>query len=186
MKIFAISGSRNPEGQTAQALHALLDGAREAGCETDEVFLPNLQVERCRQCNDQGWGRCAQEAQCCIEDDLAGLVERIREADLIVFANPTYFGDLSESLRAFFDRLRRICIHGAKKDRIEGKPAVGVCVAGGGGGGAPKNTVSLEYALATCGFDVVDLIPARRQNLSMKLEMLPIVGRWLATVPTSN
>ena len=114
-----------------------------------------------------------------IEDDFASIVERIRAADAVAFANPVYFGDLSESLRAFLDRLRRTCMHESGKQRIAGKPAVGICVAGGGGGGAPECTVSLGRVLGTCGFDVVDMIPARRQNLELKLEVLRVTGRWV-------
>jgi hypothetical protein len=82
------------------------------------------------------------------------------------------------------DRLRRICIHGGKADRIQAKPVVGVCVAGGGGGGAVKCAASFENVLLTCGFDVVDMVPVRRQNLAAKLEVLRAVGRWLATKPS--
>ena len=38
-----------------------------------------------------------------------------------------------------------------------GKPVVGVCVAGGSGGGAPKCAADLEFVLQTTGFEVVDL-----------------------------
>jgi multimeric flavodoxin WrbA len=120
-----------------------------------------------------------------IEDDLPSIVDRIRAADVVVFANPVYFGDLSESMRAFTDRLRRICRVQESRTGIEGKPAIGVCVAGGGGGGAPSCTVSLEKVLRTCGFDVVDMVPARRQNLAHKVEILKVTGRWLATCPSS-
>jgi multimeric flavodoxin WrbA len=120
-----------------------------------------------------------------IEDDLASIVDQIRGADAIVFANPVYFGDLSESMRAFTDRLRRICRVEESRQGIVGKPTIGVCVAGGGGGGAPSCTVSLEKVLRTCGFDVVDMVPARRQNLDHKIEILRTTGRWLATCPTS-
>ena len=185
MKVLVISGSRNRKGQTATAVAALVEGARSAGCDVEEVFLPDGDVERCRQCDDDGWGLCRREARCVIEDDFAELVEMIRESDAVVFANPVYFGDISESLKAFLDRLRRICVHGARQDRIEGKPTVGVCVAGGGGGGAPRCTFTLETVLQTCGFDVVDMVPVRRQNLGMKREVLPVVGRWLATRPSS-
>jgi len=116
-----------------------------------------------------------------IEDDFASLVDRIKNADAVIFATPVYFGDLSESLRAFLDRLRRICMHECGKDGISGKPAIGICVAGGGGGGAPECTVSLGKVLRTCGFDVVDMIPARRQNLDMKLDILRATAKWLAT-----
>jgi len=100
---------------------------------------------------------------------------------MVVFATPVYFGDLSESMRALLDRLRRTCMNEAGKDGISGKLAVGICVAGGGGGGAPSCIVSLEKVLRTCGFDVVDLIPVRRQNLDMKLDVLRITGEWLAS-----
>jgi hypothetical protein len=40
--------------------------------------------------------------------------------------------------------------------------------------------------LLTCGFDVVDMIPLRRQNLEAKLPMLELTGAWLATKPTSK
>ncbi len=46
--------------------------------------------------------------------------------------------------------------------------------------GAPACVASLEKVLATCGFDVVDMVPVRRQNLDMKCEALKVVGRWFA------
>ena len=67
--------------------------------------LPEMAIERCRQCDADGWGVCRARGSCVIEDDFAGLVERMREADAIVFATPVYFSDLSESLRAILDRL---------------------------------------------------------------------------------
>jgi multimeric flavodoxin WrbA len=104
----------------------------------------------------------------------------------VVFGNPVYFGDLSESLKSFLDRLRRITRHEAGKAGLTGKPAVGVCVAGGGGGGAPNCSVLMERTLGTCGFDVLDMVPVRRQNLAVKLEVLGVVGRWLVTSRASS
>ncbi len=180
MKAMMICGSRNVEGQTARAAGAILEGLRSAGGEGEIAFLPEMNLERCRQCDQAGWGLCRSEGRCVIEDDFASLVEKLRAADVAIFATPVYFSDLSESLRAMLDRLRRITRHDAGKARLTGKPAVGICVAGGGGGGAPHCTVSLERVLATCGFDVVDMVPARRQNLPMKLEVLRTTGKWLA------
>ena len=120
-----------------------------------------------------------------IKDDFDSVVARIRAADVAVFATPVYFGDQSESMRAFTDRLRRTCRTQEHSQGIAGKPTVGICVAGGGGGGAPSCTVSLEKVLRTCGFDVVDVVPVRRQNLDHKIEVCKLTGRWLATGPTS-
>lgn len=178
MNVLVISGSRNPEGQTASAGDALLQGVMQAGGQGEQIFLPALNIERCRQCDSNGWGTCRSEAKCCIQDDFDYVLAKIKEADAVVFATPVYYSDLSESLRAFLDRLRRQEA-GRENNGIQGKRAIGVCVAGGGGGGAPKCTVSLEWTLTTCGFDVVDMVPARRQNLEMKREVLKTLGEWL-------
>ncbi len=180
MNCIVISGSRNPEGRTGRAAAAFAEGVTQAGGRVETIFLPTMNVERCRQCDADGWGLCRREHRCVIDDDFAGLADRIRASDAAAFVTPVYYGDLSESMRAFTDRLRRICRHYAGKEGMAGKPAIGICVAGGGGGGAPPCTVSLENVVRTCGFDVVDMVPARRQNLEMKLEVLGITGKWLA------
>lgn len=186
MKAILICGSRNPNGQTAQAAEAVLKGLTKAGGSVEQAFLPTLKIEHCRQCDDNGWGLCRQEGRCVIDDDFSELVGKIRRVDFVVFATPVYYSDLSESLRAFADRLRRICTHEAGRVSIKGKPVLGVCVAGGGGGGAPACCVSLEKVMTTSGLDVVDMIPVRRQNLQAKLQTLELAGQWLASEPRSG
>jgi len=183
MSILLISGSRNPEGQTARAANALLEGAAAAGSAVERILLPTLRLERCRQCEDNGWGLCRREGRCIIEDDFPEVLRRLRAAQAVVVATPVYYSDLSESLRACLDRLRRTCTHEAGRPGITGKPVLGVCVAGGGGGGAPACCTALEKVLGTCGFDVLDMIPVRRQNLESKLELLRLTGQWLASRP---
>ena len=180
MKVFAVLGSRNPEGLTARAADAFLEGMKAQGYETDCVFLPQVKIERCRQCNDDGWGICRTEGKCIIEDDFAGIVEKIRDSTAALFATPVYFHELSESLDAFFQRFRRICVNENGKIGIAGKAAVGISLAGGGGGGAPECAAVLEKMVLKCGFDVVDMIPVRRQNLDMKLQIIRSTGEWLA------
>jgi len=185
MQVLFLSGSRNPKGRTARTIDTLGIGVTRTGGNAEYRFLPELSLERCRQCESDGWGICRREGRCIIEDDFPSLVESIRSADVIVFATPVYFHDLSESMRGFLDRLRRIC-SGNTDAQIRGKPAVGLCLAGGGGGGATSACVNLERILQQCGFDVVDMIPLRRQNLEAKLPILESTGEWLATKPTSK
>lgn len=180
MDALIIHGSRNPQGQTARAAEACGDGLRSQGVQAETVFLPELDIQRCRQCEQNGWGICRTEGRCIIEDDFEAVCQKIRQAGRVVFANPVYFSDLSESLRAFLDRLRRICRHESGKDGIAGKLAVGICVAGGGGGGAPSAVLRLEEILSRCGFYTADMVPVRRQNLDHKVEVLKLTGAWLA------
>ena len=70
----------NPDGQTARAAGAVMQGLAKAGASVEQVFLPALNLEHCRQCEDGGWGLC-REGRCTIDDDFSGVVERMREAD---------------------------------------------------------------------------------------------------------
>jgi len=188
MQILMLSGSRNREGRTARAIGAIGKGVAKAGGNSESIFLPELAIERCRQCYPDGWGICREEHRCIIEDDFDSVVAKIKAADAIVFASPVYAGDMTESMRAFLDRLRRICTRPGQTPPIvkQTAPAIGVCLAGGRGGNAPNCCVSLERALQMCGFDVVDMIPLRRQNLDFKLPILELTGEWLVTKPTSE
>ncbi len=198
MKTLVISGSRNPEGRTALLINALCKGVESSGGETEVIFLPKKDIEHCRQCNKDGWGICRDEDKCIIDDDFASILEKIDNADVTVFANPVYFSDLSESMKVFLDRLRRV------KSRIprqpvdpnkpmpgpfnndEGKIAMGLCYAGGSGNGTTSCCMNLERILMFSGFDVVDMLPARRENLDNKLIVAEQTGKWLTTCPSSS
>lgn len=181
MSILLINGARNVRGQTARAALALAQGLGEAGREIEHVYLPALNIGRCRQCGEDGWGDCRTRGACVIEDDFASLLAKVRDAQAVVFATPVYYGDLSESLRAFLDRLRRVTWRiPESRAWVEGKKALGICVAGGGGGGSAACALSLEKILQNCRMEVLDLVLVRRQNHDLKLEVLQVTGRWLA------
>ena len=193
MSILVLSGSRDRKGQTARAITALRKGITAAGGSSETLFLPEFQIERCRQCDNDGWGLCRRDGRCVIEDDFDSILAKMKLAEVMVFANPVYFGDLSESMQAFLDRLRRINFPKLMKSggpgmppRTGDKPVIGLCYAGGSGNGTTSCCAALERILQTCGFDVVDMIPARRQNLDAKLPVLELTGRWLVTKPTSG
>lgn len=195
MRIIIISGSKNREGKTAKAIEAIRKGISKTSVDSECIFLTELNLERCRQCNPDGWGICRSEHRCIIEDDFASVAGKVKSADLVVFATPVYFGDLSESMRGFLDRLRRTSFRFGTSSRPgvppastarQTTPAIGLCYAGGSGNGTISCAFFLERILQTCGFDIVDMIPVRRQNLEMKLPHLERVGEWLATKPVSG
>jgi NAD(P)H-dependent FMN reductase len=192
MQILILSGSRNRNGKTARAIKAIRKGITEAKGKSEVIFLPGLKLERCRQCEADGWGICRREGRCIIEDDFAGIAEKVKSADAVVFANPVYFGDLAESMKTFLERYRRTRFMrpgAAPRGPFPpsgGIPAIGLCYAGGSGNGTVSCAFFLERILQMCGFDVVDMIQARRQNLEIKLPMLELTGKWLVTKPTSG
>jgi multimeric flavodoxin WrbA len=179
MKILALIGSKNLNGLTASSVNAICDGIIEGGGEVEKIFLPDLKIERCLQCGTRGWGICDTEGKCIIADDFASLTEKISSADIIIFATPVYFSELSESMKAFIDRLRRTCINDDAHPQYKEKQVLGICMAGGSGNGSIACCLTLETALLRCGFDVVDMIPVKKQNIDVKLEILKKTGKWL-------
>ena len=188
MYILAISGSRNPNGKTGEAIKAIQKGVAGAVGTSELIFLPELTIERCRQCDIDGYGICRREGWCVIKDDFAAITDKITKADALVIATPVYYQDISESMRAFLDRFHRTRpMRRPGPPILEGsKSAVGLCYAGGSGFGTASCAANLDKILAECNFDVVDMILVRRQNLEMKLPYLESVGRWLNTKPTSG
>ena len=180
MKALILVGSKDPAGRTAKAVKALIEGIKDGGGTAEPVWLTERDIRMCDQCNADGWGECLKKGTCHHRDDFAGLVGKIRKADVAVFATRVYWSDWAERLQAFVNRKRRICVNKEGRKGIADKPAVAVCVAGGGGGGSYESAQHLVTALGHCGMDVLDAIPARRQNLDLKLEVLKATGRWLA------
>lgn len=164
MKLVAIDSSARREGLTARMTMAAVDAAKGKGASVEVLFLRDLRLERCRQCDPDGWGQCRREGTCVIDDDFASVVSKLEAADALVFATPVYFGDLSESARAFTDRLRRISVSPSKKRFLQDLPTIGIAVAGGSGGGTPSCLGAIEKVLSTPGCLLVDLIPAARRN----------------------
>ena len=64
MQILMLSGSRNRKGRTARAIQAIGKGVARAGGNSEYIFLPELTIERCRQCDKDGWGICRSEHRC--------------------------------------------------------------------------------------------------------------------------
>lgn len=101
MKILAIHGSPRTIRSTTRILATfVLEGAAEAGAETEMIDLCDLRITPCTACEG-----CSFNGICVFEDDLPLIVERMKEADGIVFASPVYIDNVSGQMKIFFDRL---------------------------------------------------------------------------------
>ncbi len=100
MKIVAVLGSPRPQGNSSTLARAFLQAAAARGAEVTEYLLNQLAYQGC-----QGCMACKTKRDTCIlEDDLAPVLNAVKEADLLVLASPVYFGDLSGQMKCFFDR----------------------------------------------------------------------------------
>ena len=101
MKILTIHGSPHTTRSTTRKLAGLvLEGAAEAGAETEMIDLCDFRVTPCTACD-----ACSFNGVCVNDDDVPSIIERMNEADGIVFASPVYIDNVSGQMKIFFDRL---------------------------------------------------------------------------------
>lgn len=106
MRIVTINGSsQGVRSNTNVMVGAFLKGAQEAGAETVNIFLAEKDIKHCKGCHTcwvKGPG------QCVTNDDMPGVLGSLGGADVIIFASPVYFGNISGLLKVFMDRMTMI------------------------------------------------------------------------------
>lgn len=109
MKVYAINGSPRKSKNTATLLQKALDGVKEAAkdkeVETEIVNLYDLNYTGCKSCfackrlGSKSYGKCA------VKDDIHEVLEKISQADGVIFGSPIYFGTITGQLQSFLERL---------------------------------------------------------------------------------
>jgi multimeric flavodoxin WrbA len=179
MNVIVISSSPNEDGLTAACAAAAVQGVRLAGGQVEEVRLNDLQIGLCQACGN-GWGTCLNEHECQQEDDFQALHARVCQADAYVIVTPVYWGEMSESAKAFMDRLRRCEATRDDASCLFGKPVIAVAAAGGSGGGMITCLSSMERWIQHVQARVFDLIPVNRWSREYKLVAIREAARAMA------
>jgi len=101
MKVVAIHGSpRTIRSTTRKLATFVLEGAAENGAETEIIDLADLTVIPCTACE-----ACTINGICVHGDDVPSIIQRMIEADGIVFGSPVYIDNVTGQMKIFFDRL---------------------------------------------------------------------------------
>ncbi len=107
MRALFLNGSPRKNFNTAQMLQKAMDGAREAGADTELINLFDYEFTGCRSCfackvkNSKTNGICA--IRDC--DSIRPVIEKDQEADVIVIGSPVYFGYPTGQVRSLVERL---------------------------------------------------------------------------------
>jgi len=102
MKVIAFNGSARKEGNTSLLLNLVLDELRAEGIETEIYSLAGKQVQGCIACY-----KCFEKKnrRCIVESDVINdCIQKMDEADGIILGSPTYFADVSASMKALIER----------------------------------------------------------------------------------
>jgi multimeric flavodoxin WrbA len=102
MKVVAFNGSPRKDGNTYHLLQHVFTALNKEGIETELVQVGGHVFHGCTacfQCFKNKDGRCVQTS-----DGVNDYIAKMRQADGIILASPTYFADISPELKALIDR----------------------------------------------------------------------------------
>jgi multimeric flavodoxin WrbA len=103
MKILAIQGSPRPKfSNTDILLQEFLKGAQSQGAETETVYLKEKEIHSCVGCYTC-WAKTP--GVCVFQDDMPGLLEKVKGCDILVYATPLYNFNMTALVKAFQERL---------------------------------------------------------------------------------
>lgn len=149
MKILAINGSHRKGKNTAALLNTVLEEAASLGAATELIELSDYNIKFCLSCN-----KCLGKTQCSItDDDMAGIGEKMLEADGIVLGSPVYWANVTTLMKNFMDRTRYMHM---VKNLLAGKVGAAVTNAGLRHGGQEATLRIMEYFLHAQGLYLVD------------------------------
>lgn len=110
MKVYAINGSPRKNRNTATLLQKAIEGVKESSkninveIETEIVNLYDLQYTGCKSCFACKRLESPTYGKCIIRDDLYEVLEKLSNADGIIFGSPIYFGTFTGQLHSMLER----------------------------------------------------------------------------------
>ena len=97
--VLIISASPRKGGNSDTLCDRFAQGAEESGHKVEKVFLADKNIGYCRGC-----GVCNSIHKCVQKDDMAEIMDKMVNADVIVFATPVYFYTMDAQLKTLIDR----------------------------------------------------------------------------------
>ena len=101
-KIIIISSSPRKGGNSDLLCDEFLKGATDAGNQCEKIFLRDKKINYCSGC---GFCTTNDYTACSQNDDMSEILDKMQEADTIVFATPIYFYAISGQMKTFIDRM---------------------------------------------------------------------------------
>lgn len=97
--VLIISASPRKKGNSDILCDRFAQGAVESGHKVEKVFLASENIGYCRGC-----GVCNSTHKCVQKDNMAGILDKMVMADVIVLATPVYFYTMDGQMKTFIDR----------------------------------------------------------------------------------
>lgn len=99
-KVLIISGSPRKGGNSDLLCDEFMKGAIEAGNEVEKIRVADKKIDYCSACYycRESGGVCAKK------DDMAEVLQKMIDADVIVLSSPVYFYSIDAQIKTLIDR----------------------------------------------------------------------------------
>ncbi|MBO4797436.1 MAG: flavodoxin family protein [Candidatus Methanomethylophilaceae archaeon] len=159
MKVLALNGSPRPIGNTSNILNDVQDEFGREGIEMEIVHLYEYRFTNCNvclTCEIRGDGRCMDE-----DDGFNPLLDRMRSADAVLLAAPSYSGACPSVMQTFLERAHLVL---EKSDLgLRGKIGGAIAVYSHQGGSLAYNQMVdflLNNGMLVCGSNPLPIVRA--------------------------
>ena len=99
-KVVVLSTSLRSRSNSELLAKSFVEGAKDAGNEVEYISLKNKEIRFCIGCL-----ACQKTGNCVMKDDVAGIMDSVLNADVIVWATPIYYYEMSGQMKTLIDRL---------------------------------------------------------------------------------
>ncbi len=101
MKVVAFNGSPKREGNTFEAIKIVAEQLEKENIEVEIIHVGNKKIQGCTACNSCFKTR---NEKCIIDDEVNEWIQKMKDADGIIFASPVHFSGITATMKAFLDR----------------------------------------------------------------------------------
>jgi len=103
MKVIAINGSPQKDGNTGTALAVMAEELIKEGIEVEVIHVGNEKLHGCIACRHCGK---SEGNRCVFTDDIVNEIsEKMRQADGFILGSPTYYAGIAGAMKCFLDRV---------------------------------------------------------------------------------
>ena len=99
-KVIVISTSLRPGSNSDLLADQFAKGAIAAGNEVEKISLVGKSIQFCKGCL-----ACQKLGRCVINDDVNDIMARVLKADVLVWATPIYYYEMSGQMKTLIDRM---------------------------------------------------------------------------------
>ena len=99
-KVLIISTSLRGGSNSDILANECAKGAKEAGHDVELLSLKGKDIKYCIGCLS-----CQRNGMCVLKDDVADIMAKVKDAEVIVYATPIYYYEMCGQMKTLLDRL---------------------------------------------------------------------------------